>query len=52
MQAFGAVRVRDILRLMTAYVVAIRNMLVCDSSTRPEFARLVKRGNLVCGGSG
>jgi hypothetical protein len=33
MQAFGVVRDRDILRLMTAYVVALRNMPVCDSST-------------------
>ncbi len=35
-EGFGVVSVRDILRLMTAYVVANRNMFMCESSTQPE----------------
>ena len=48
MQAFGVVRVRDILRLMTAYVV-VRNMPVCDS-TRPELHGWIGGEDVVYGG--
>jgi hypothetical protein len=51
MQAFGVVRDRDILRLMTAYVVALRNKPVCESSTRALHG-WIGGEDLVCGWMG
>jgi len=52
MQASGVVTVRDILRLMTAYVVALRNMLVCDSSTRPALHGWIGGEDIIYGSVG